>query len=185
MRQLWDGRRVVALIGDLWYSPPYDSWFTLLVDADSGDFKILDFFIDAPLIAMLEWDTNADLDLIVWDGERETYYAPYEFWYGYDFRDGRTGLETFRFGVFDLDDETLDFTTGLVNVLVYMEKAGNQATEATVTFLTENLELTRYKQTLIPDPLRDYFWVAASDLDLGTFEYVEPAEKDKFIFLED
>jgi hypothetical protein len=181
-----DGRREVVLTEELWYSPPYDSWFTLLIDADSGDFKILDFFIDAPLIAMLEWDTNADLDLMVWDGEREVFYTPYDFWYGYDFRDGGAGLEIFRFGVFDLDDETLDFTTGLVDVLVYMRKAENPAaTEATVTFLTETLELTRYRQTLIPDPLRDFFWVAAFDLDLETLEYLEPTDGEKFIFLED
>ena len=87
--------------------------------------------------------------------------------------------------VFDLDDETLDFTTGLVDVLVFMEKGNNPATEATVTFLTENLELTRFRQTLIPDPLRDYFWVVVLDLDLGTLEYLEPTDEENFIFLED
>lgn len=177
-----DGSSEIYLIEDLWYSPPYDQWFTLLVDAGEENIKVLDLYFDAPMIALLEWDTEADLDLIIWSENYDSYFAPFDFWYGYDIMDGKLGLETFRFGVFDIEEQSYDFTKGLHDVYVYMGNTGDPVTEATLTFVSDELELTRYNYTFTPDPLGDYLWLAAYDLNTETLKYFEPDTEQQIVY---
>ncbi len=180
-----DGSNELFMVEELLYSPPYDQWFCLLVDADRGEVKLLDLYFDAPLVALLEWDSPADLDLLVNAQEYGHIFIPYDFWYGYDIIDGSVGLESFRFGYFETVDGAFDFTTGLFDLLVYMENPGNPPTTATLTMISDALELSRYTYTFTADPAGEYFWLAVSDLDVETLEFYEPAAGFERLYLEE
>lgn len=167
--------QVLTLEQEIWYDYPYETWFAVLVDADTGDFKIMDLFIDVPLIAMLEWDTETDLDLYVWSQELEQRFKPIEFWYGWNFDSGLTGIEIFRFGEFETEGQIYDFTTGLYDIVVTVDNPGKPETNATLTLigLPDDLSLTDIATasilfTFTPDPQGNYVWMPLHSLDPQT-----------------
>ena len=181
-----NGWREVAVVDELWYAPPYDQWFALLIDVDAQDYKILDLYLDAPVVAMLEWDTEANLDLLVWDIDLERLFYPDDFWYGYDFVDGRHGIESFRFA--ELDDlwgDYYDFTGALLDIYVFMENPGVPETTAVVTLLTDDYDLARYEHRFTADERGEYFWIVAYDFDMTTLEYFLPEPEDARFYLDD
>jgi S1-C subfamily serine protease len=178
------GEKELVFIEDLWYTPPYDQWFAIIVDADAGSYKILDLYFDAPLIAILEWDTGADLDLYIWSELHEDYFMPSLFWYGYDIMDGSIGLESFRFGAFEANEQEYDFSSGLHDVLVYMDNPGNPETTATLTLISSELDLARFNYTFTPDSRGEYAWFVMYDLNLDTLEYFEMIGDERRLFLE-
>jgi S1-C subfamily serine protease len=177
------GEKEVIFIEDLWYTPPYDQWFAMIVDADAGSYKLLDLYFDTPLVAMLEWDSTADLDLYVWSEKYDEYFTPSQFWYGYDIQDGTVGLETFRFGAFEMEGQKYDFSSGLHDLLVYMDNPGNPETTATLTLVSAELELVRFNFTFTPDTQGEYAWYALFDLNMDTLEYVELIGDERKLFL--
>jgi S1-C subfamily serine protease len=178
------GEKEVVFIEDLWYTPPYDQWFAMIVDADAGSYKLLDLYFDTPLIAMLEWDTEADLDLFIWSEQYDEYFMPSLFWYGYDIVDGKTGLESFRFGTHEIDEQEYDFSKGSYDVLVYMDNPGVPETNATLTLISSELELVRFNYTFTPESEGEYAWLALLDVNLDTLEYVEVIGDERRLFLE-
>jgi len=180
-----DGESETFFIEELWYTPPYDQWFALLVDVDAGAVKILDLYMDSPVVAMLEWDTEADLDLVVFSENYTPFFTPFDFWYGYDIMDGWQGLETFRFGSFSNDEETFDFSVGLHDVLVYMENSGSPVTTATVTLLSQDLQFSRFSHTFTPDPRGDYLWLVVYDLDPQTQLFYESDAGNNIVYLDE
>ena len=180
-----DGGSETFFVEEMWYTPPYDQWFALLVDADANEVKILDLYLDAPLVAMLEWDSEADLDLVVFSEKYTPLFTPYDFWYGYDITNGSLGLETFRFGVFSNDEGSFDFSEGLHDLLVYMENTGAPVTTATVTLLTPDLLYSRFSHTFTPDPRGDYLWLVAYDLDPQTELFYETDDSNNKVYLDE
>ncbi len=163
------------LFGDVSYTPPYDQWFALLVDADEASVKLLDFFPASQTIALLEWDTEADLDLIVWDYDYGEYFFPFEFG-GNDITDGTRGLEVFLFHDFGV----YDFSHGLMDVDVVMHDSGNPTTKATVTLFHNGEVIERFSHTFTPDPRGDYIWQVIESLNPETGEFTEPEEERLF-----
>ncbi len=178
------GKKEVVFIEDLWYTPPYDQWFAMIVDADEGSYKLLDLYFDTPLVAMLEWDSEADLDLYIWSERYDENFTPSLFWYGYDIIDGTVGLESFRFGTFEIDGQDYDFSSGMHDVLVAMDNPGNPETNATLTLVSSELELVRFNFTFTPDNRGEYAWFALIDLNLDTLKYTELIGDDRRLFLE-
>lgn len=176
-----DGRRE-TISRELLYEQPYDQWFAILVDVSRGSFKILDFFLEGELVALLEWDSAADLDLAVWSYELGEAFFPFNFG-GYDFTGGDEGLEVFWFDIFPGTEGKVDFTTGTVDVLVLMDNPGQPVTRAVVTFVTADFSLSRFEHLFTPDPKGDYWWQVLLDLDLETLDFIEPPEeKLRFYF---
>ena len=163
------------LTGDLSYTPPYDQWFALLVDVDNENVKLLDFFPVSQTIVLLEWDTEANLDLVVWDYHYGEYFFPHEFG-GNDITDGTRGLEVFLFHDFGVDD----FSHGLMDVDVVMHDTGHPETKATVTLLHNGEVLERFSHTFSPDPRGDYIWQVMETLDPETGQFTEPEEEKLF-----
>jgi hypothetical protein len=86
---------------------PYSNYFGKVRIYDNGiivsedllhtvEFE-LDLFIDAHVVALLEWDTLADLDLLVWSDYSNEILPSTDFWYGQDYTSGLDGIESFRF----------------------------------------------------------------------------------------
>lgn len=178
------GEKEVLFIEDLWYTPPYDQWFAIIVDADAGSYKLLDLYFDTPLVAILEWDSEADLDLYIWSERYDDYFTPSLFWYGYDIIDGSIGLESFRFGAFEIDEQEYDFSSGLHDVLVYMDNPGNPETNATLTLVSSELDIARFNYTFTPDNRGEYAWLVLYDLNLDTLEYIELIGDERRLLLE-
>ncbi len=176
------GGQTETLTRELRYAPPYDQWFALLVDASAGSCKILDFFLEGNLVALLEWDSAADLDLAVWSYDDEEVYFPFDCG-GYDFAGGWEGLETFCFGFYSGPEKVCDFATGLVDVLVLMDYPGYPPTRAVVTFIAADYMLLRFEHNFTPDPQGDYCWQVLRELNLDTLEFLELEEEEtRFYF---
>lgn len=161
--------------GNVPYQPPYDQWFALLVDVDAGTVKILDFFFDANCIALLEWETNANLDLLVWDYHYEDYFHPAQF-DGHDIIDGARGLEVFSFSQYT----SYDFSHGLMDVDVLMHNPGEPEIDATLTLLQNKqsgIEVERFTHTFTIDPQGDYVWQVLETLNPETGQYSIPEEE--------
>ena len=179
-----DGTRESLLMEHLWYGHPYNQWFALLVDAGTDTVKVLDFYLDSPLVALLEWDTEADLDLAIYSDRYDQPFMPGDFWYGYDFTAGSLGLEVFRFGHFSNDDDSFDFTKGRHDIFINMPNTGVPVTTATVTLLSDDYHITRFRRTFSPDPRGDYLWWVVYGLEPERFAYFEPEIDEAVIFLD-
>lgn len=179
------GERVTVLMEDLWYTPPYDQWFALLVDAGEESVKILDLYLDSPVVAILEWDSEADLDLAIYSDRYDQPFIPGDFWYGYDIMDGHVGLESFRFGSFSNDEGYFDFAHGKHDIFVKMPDTGRPITNASLTLLTDDYEYSRFYHTFAPQPQGDYLWLAVHELEPDSQLFYEPDEEESMIFLSD
>lgn len=158
------------LDGDIAEQSPWDQWFALLVDVDDTEVKLMDFFASSETIVLLEWDTGADLDLLVWDHEVGEYFHPSHFG-GHDVMDGTVGVEVFAFDRYADND----FSRGHMDVDVKMQEPGNPETRATVTLIQGGGVRERFAHTFTADPEgRDYVWQVMGALDPQTGEYVTP-----------
>ncbi len=154
-------------------------------------YKILDLFVDVQLVALLEWDTAADLDLFAWDYELEELFHPTDFWYGSDFTSGYDGLEKFHFGIYESEGQEYDFTSGLYDLAVRMENSGNPETTATLTVLTvsedllfDDIELAHYTFRFTPDSRGDYAWIPIIELNPETLRYNRATGSDEILYLD-
>lgn len=186
-----DGREIVVLGEEIWYQYPYETWFALIVDPIAADYKILDLFVDVQMIALLEWDTEANLDLFAWDYELEELFHPIDFWYGWDFTSGYAGIEKFHFGIYESDGQEYDFTTGLYDLAVRMENTGTPETTATLTILTvsedlifDDIKLSHYTFRFTPDSRGDYAWMPIIELNPETMRYTTISGSDEILFLD-
>lgn len=150
-----DGRRQ-AWEQTLVFDPPGDQWFAIRVDLDTQTVKTLDFFMDAPTIALLEWEGKGDLDLIVYDPQYRRHFRPVHLPGGRDFLNGNHGIEVFRFGEFG----EFDFSQGPMDLLVAAFGKQNETQHATLTLLHRGQQITQRRQSFEPpnEPLQ--FWHA-------------------------
>lgn len=169
-----DGR-VEQLSREMRYSPPYDQWFAILVDADQQSYKPIDFFLEGELVALLEWDSLADLDLGVWSHQYGEIFFPADFDNGRNLSDGRQGVELFQFASYQVGETSYDFTSGLVDLYVFMDNPGHPVTRAAVTFVTSDFRVLRFEHLFEPDPLGNYWWQVVLELDMDSYSYYEPA----------
>lgn len=160
------------LIGEVAYQFPYDQWFALMVDVDAETVKLLNFFADCDTFVMLEWDTDADLDLIVWDYHYGEYFHSSHF-DGLDIVDGTKGLEVFRFA----DFSSYNFSHGLMDVDVLMHNPGQPVTTATVTLVHRLEVVDRFSHTFTIDSEGDYVWQVLEALNPETGEYSIPDQE--------
>ncbi len=154
---------------------PFDQWHALLIDADNDTFKVLDFFFDAKVIALLEWDTDVDLDLMIWDHIYDDMFSVYDI-DGMDSVDGTKAVEIFRFG----DYEVLygfDFSYGLMDIFVSMDGPIVKPTNATLHLIHNQGLIKQFNHRFTPDDSGDYFWHVASDFDPHTLQYHIPLQQ--------
>jgi hypothetical protein len=181
-----DGTMDKIQIKELLYSPPYDQWFAVLIDVETQESKTLDLFIDAPIVALLEWDTLADLDLLVWADYSNEILRPTDFWYGHDFISGLDGIESFRFSSGkNIGGQFYDFSKGLVDIFIAMDTAGDPETNAKVTLITSEYDTLVLKHKFIVDPAGEYVWLAIYDFDLETQKYTLPSTGDERVYLDE
>ena len=186
-----DGREAVVLGEEIWYEIPYETWFALLVDPAAADFKILDLFVDVQLVALLEWDTAANLDLLAWSYELEELFHPSALWYGWDFTSGYDGIEKFHFGIYESEGREYDFTSGLYDLAVRMDNTGNPETNATLTILTvsadllfDDIDLAYYTFKFTPDSRSNYVWLPIIELNPETLSYTRTSGSDEILSLD-
>ena len=158
---------------------PYEQWFAILVDADEQSFKVLNFFFDAEVIAILEWDTEANLDLMVWDHLYDDIYTPADI-NGLDATDGRQAVEVFRFGYFQ-DIFGYDFSYGFMDILVGVEGTIDRPIDAEVKLVHADGLLRRFNHTFTPDARGEYLWHVLRDFNPSTLDYYMPPEPRFFL----
>lgn len=165
-----DGRtRTLNRVLDL--NPPQDQWFALRVDVDKQEVKILDFFMDAPTIVLLEWDQKTDLDLVVFDHDYKRHYGPSNLPGGRDVTQGREGVEVFRFGEFG----GLNFQVGNLEVLVSNVSPSGEKTEAELLLVHEGRITRRFTHFFAGGAGERYLWHAMS-LNPETAEVTVPKQ---------
>lgn len=181
-----DGRVDIAQKGELWYSAPYDQWFAMLIDVDSQEYKILDLFFDAPIVALLEWDTSEDLDLLIFDEKNNEFLHSTDFWYGHDYTSGLDGIEVFRFSSGKSNSgEFHDFSEGVVDIVVAMNNTVTRDTNAKVYLITNEYETVYFEHKVTADPAGDYVWHVVYGFDLETLSYSLPSADERRIYLDE
>lgn len=139
----------------------------------------------------MEWDTTANLDLFVWDNKLEILYHPSAFWYGWDFTSGYDGIEKIHFGIYEFEGQEYDLSSGLYDLLVRMENPGEPETNATLTILTVNEELSLdeislsyYTFRFTPEHHGSYAWLPIVELDPETFNYSRKSGSEAILYLD-
>lgn len=171
---LSDGE-IIELTQSLTGGYPYYQWFPLLIDAETNEVEILDFFADevgipdyaivadyyshkpGDFAVVLSWDQAVDLDLEIWDGDLS--FLGRAAWYGdsYDVFDGRTGEEWFVFK----NHYDHDYSTGQYIVSIYQHDSALTTTcEAKLTvFLPTGEEFILQQQLQNIFPYSQWFAV--------------------------
>jgi hypothetical protein len=150
--------------------PPYSQWFSIMVDISTQEYKIMDFFYDAELIAILEWDSEIDLDLIIYDHYYENFFSSVDC-LGRDSVNGREACEIFRFCRESY--ESYDFSSGRMDIYVRTNDIDIPKTNATLKIIHIDGNYSLFKHTLTPEKHK-YFWHVVRNLDVQTLDFEEP-----------
>ena len=168
-----DGQ-VESLPGSLISYYPYDQWYAVLIDVEQKTSKVLDFFFDADVIALLEWDTAIDLDLMIWDHIYDDIFIPGDI-DGLDSMDGRSAVEVFRFGNYE-DLFGYDFSSGFMDIFVGVDGPISEQTNTELKLINMNGLIRKFNHTFTPDTRGVYYWHVLSDYNPATQNYSIPPQ---------
>lgn len=154
--------------------PPYDQWFGIQVNTVTNEVKEVNFFMEADVVALLEWNTNVDLDIAVYDQYYDEFLTVHEAG-GMDSIDGRNGIEVFLFGNYAASSG-YDLSSGYMDILVSTYNRLTGHTNAEMRVIHSEGHVLHFHHAFSSDAKGEYMCLAAEDFDPESMTYREPVE---------
>ncbi|OPL07570.1 MAG: hypothetical protein AVO33_04535 [delta proteobacterium ML8_F1] len=152
---------------------PYDQWYGFKLNTRTLTVKHLDFFFDSETVALLEWDTETDLDLVVYSHDLEQWFLAGDT-LGLDAVNGLDAIESFQFGNYS-EYGGQDLTVGKMDLVIRTYEAVSVPTRVMVQLLHSDGTVLEFNHVFQPGKADD-LWYLAGQFSPAWMTYEKPGD---------